>query len=36
MLFRSHAITEVTGVNTFDHVQEKLGEIWSMLEPKVA
>ena len=24
----AHAITEVTGVNTFDHVQEKLGEIW--------
>ena len=28
----AHAITELTGVNTFDHVQEKLGEIWSYVE----
>ncbi|MDQ3858368.1 MAG: 4-hydroxyphenylacetate 3-hydroxylase [Actinomycetota bacterium] len=27
-----HALAELTGVNRFDHVQEKLGEIWSMLE----
>jgi 4-hydroxyphenylacetate 3-monooxygenase oxygenase component len=27
-----HTMAEMTGVNTFDHVQEKLGEIWSMLE----
>src|SRR3954454_10902999 len=27
-----HAMAETTGVNQFDHVQEKLGEIWSMLE----
>jgi 4-hydroxyphenylacetate 3-monooxygenase oxygenase component len=27
-----HALSEMTGVNRFDHVQEKLGEIWSMLE----
>jgi aromatic ring hydroxylase len=25
-------LAEMTGVNTFDHVQEKLGELWSMLE----
>jgi len=28
----AHAITQITGVSRFDHVQEKLGEIWSMLE----
>jgi 4-hydroxyphenylacetate 3-monooxygenase len=28
----AHAITEITGVNRFDHVQEKLGEIWSYVE----
>ncbi len=28
----AHAITTVTGVNRFDHVQEKLGEIWSYVE----
>ena len=27
-----HAMADATGVNSFDHVQEKLGEIWSMLE----
>lgn len=27
-----HAMAEATGVNAFDHIQEKLGEIWSMLE----
>ena len=27
-----HMIADMTGVNTFDHVQEKLGEIWNMLE----
>jgi 4-hydroxyphenylacetate 3-monooxygenase oxygenase component len=27
-----HTMAELTGVNRFDHVQEKLGEIWSMLE----
>jgi len=27
-----HTMAEMTGVNRFDHVQEKLGEIWSMLE----
>ena len=28
----SHTLADLTGVNAFDHVQEKLGEIWSMLE----
>ena len=28
----AHAITSITGVNRFDHVQEKLGEIWSYVE----
>jgi 4-hydroxyphenylacetate 3-monooxygenase oxygenase component len=28
----AHAIADMTGVNAFDHVQEKLGELWSMLE----
>jgi 4-hydroxyphenylacetate 3-monooxygenase len=28
----AHTLADLTGVNTFDHVQEKLGEIWSMLE----
>lgn len=28
----AHKIAETTGVNAYDHVQEKLGEIWSMLE----
>lgn len=28
----AHTIADMTGVNAFDHVQEKLGEIWSMLE----
>jgi 4-hydroxyphenylacetate 3-monooxygenase oxygenase component len=28
----AHLIAETTGVNAFDHVQEKLGEIWSMME----
>jgi 4-hydroxyphenylacetate 3-monooxygenase len=28
----AHAIAETTGVNSFDHVQEKLGEIWSYQE----
>ncbi|MBD0291637.1 MAG: 4-hydroxyphenylacetate 3-hydroxylase, partial [Thermoleophilia bacterium] len=27
-----HTLAEMTGVNAFDHVQEKLGELWSMLE----
>ncbi len=27
-----HAMAEMTGVNAFDHIQEKLGEMWSMLE----
>jgi 4-hydroxyphenylacetate 3-monooxygenase len=27
-----HVLAEMTGVNRFDHVQEKLGEIWSMVE----
>jgi len=27
-----HLISEMTGVNRFDHVQEKLGEIWTMME----
>jgi len=27
-----HTMAEMTGVNRFDHVQEKLGELWSMLE----
>ncbi|ERI07452.1 4-hydroxyphenylacetate 3-hydroxylase family protein [Aneurinibacillus aneurinilyticus] len=27
-----HMIADTTGVNTFDHVQEKLGEIWNMME----
>ncbi len=27
-----HVLAELTGVNRFDHVQEKLGEIWSMVE----
>ena len=27
-----HAMADATGVNSFDHVQEKLGEIWTMLE----
>lgn len=26
-----HCLAEMTGVNAFDHVQEKLGEIWSMM-----
>ena len=28
----AHTIADLTGVNSFDHVQEKLGEIWSMVE----
>jgi 4-hydroxyphenylacetate 3-monooxygenase oxygenase component len=28
----AHTLAEMTGVNAFDHVQEKLGELWSMLE----
>jgi 4-hydroxyphenylacetate 3-monooxygenase oxygenase component len=28
----AHTISEMTGTNSFDHVQEKLGELWSMLE----
>jgi 4-hydroxyphenylacetate 3-monooxygenase oxygenase component len=28
----AHTLADMTGVNAFDHVQEKLGEIWSMLE----
>lgn len=27
-----HSIAEMTGVNRFDHVQEKLGEMWTMME----
>ena len=27
-----HTIADMTGVNAFDHVQEKLGELWSMME----
>ncbi len=27
-----HTLAEMTGVNRFDHVQEKLGELWSMME----
>ncbi len=27
-----HKIADMTGVNSFDHVQEKLGEIWNMME----
>ena len=27
-----HTLADLTGVNAFDHVQEKLGEIWSMVE----
>src|SRR5918998_1367383 len=27
-----HTIADMTGVNAFDHVQEKLGELWSMVE----
>jgi 4-hydroxyphenylacetate 3-monooxygenase len=27
-----HTMADLTGVNTFDHVQEKLGELWSMME----
>jgi 4-hydroxyphenylacetate 3-monooxygenase oxygenase component len=27
-----HTMAELTGVNRFDHVQEKLGELWSMVE----
>jgi 4-hydroxyphenylacetate 3-monooxygenase oxygenase component len=26
-----HLLADMTGVNQFDHVQEKLGELWSML-----
>lgn len=28
----AHTLADLTGVNAFDHVQEKLGEIWSMEE----
>ena len=28
----AHTIADMTGVNAFDHVQEKLGELWSMME----
>ena len=28
----AHTIGDMTGVNAFDHVQEKLGELWSMME----
>ncbi len=28
----AHTLADMTGVNTFDHVQEKLGELWSMME----
>jgi 4-hydroxyphenylacetate 3-monooxygenase oxygenase component len=28
----AHTLADVTGVNAFDHVQEKLGELWSMVE----
>ncbi len=27
-----HLIAETTGVNRFDHVQEKLGQMWNMVE----
>lgn len=27
-----HLISEMTGVNRFDHIQEKLGEIWTVME----
>jgi len=27
-----HLIAEMVGVNSYDHIQEKLGEIWCMLE----
>jgi 4-hydroxyphenylacetate 3-monooxygenase len=27
-----HTMADLTGVNAFDHVQEKLGELWSMCE----
>src|SRR3712207_1174623 len=27
-----HTMADMTGVNAFDHVQEKLGELWSMME----
>ena len=27
-----HTMADMTGVNHFDHVQEKLGELWSMME----
>ena len=27
-----HTLGDLTGVNAFDHVQEKLGELWSMME----
>jgi 4-hydroxyphenylacetate 3-monooxygenase len=27
-----HTLADMTGVNAFDHVQEKLGELWSMVE----
>jgi len=28
----AHTMAELTGVNSFDHVQEKLGEMWTMME----
>ncbi len=28
----AHTLAEMTGVNAFDHVQEKIGELWSMTE----
>jgi 4-hydroxyphenylacetate 3-monooxygenase oxygenase component len=28
----AHTLADMTGVNAFDHVQEKLGELWSMVE----
>src|SRR5215211_718132 len=28
----AHTLADMTGVNAFDHVQEKLGEMWSMME----
>jgi len=28
----AHTLADMTGVNAFDHVQEKLGELWSMME----
>jgi 4-hydroxyphenylacetate 3-monooxygenase oxygenase component len=28
----AHTLGDMTGVNAFDHVQEKLGELWSMME----